>query len=201
MTSARFFDKVFLVNFIILEKENSKISSIVIRGSTLNFLDDVERAIDDGINVVKTLTKDGRLLPGAGSSEIELALQLDQVASKTPGLSQYGIKKFSEAFEAIPYSLCVNSGQDPSLVIPKLYSFHKEGKKFLGVNIDSTDSKDLMIDALDSSIMDMFASKRSALFLATDAVLSILRVDSIIMSKPAGGPKPRQPVGGMDDTD
>ena len=39
-------------------------------------MDDVERALDDGINTFKVLTRDGRMLPGGGATEIELARQL-----------------------------------------------------------------------------------------------------------------------------
>lgn len=41
------------------EEEASRTVSIVIRGGTLNLLDDIERAIDDGVNVVKSMTKVG----------------------------------------------------------------------------------------------------------------------------------------------
>jgi len=39
--------------------ENTKtpIATIVIRGATENLMDDIERAIDDGVNAYKALTK------------------------------------------------------------------------------------------------------------------------------------------------
>ncbi len=49
------------------------------------------------------------------------------------------------------------------------------------------------LDAAKKGIFDSFATKMSALGLAADAALTVLRVDQIIMSKQAGGPKPRDP--------
>ena len=42
-------------------------------------------------------------------------------------------------------------------------------------------------------------TKTWAVKLTIDAVLTILRVDQIIMAKPAGGPKPREAAPDMDD--
>lgn len=44
------------LNFL-TEKEDGAISTIVLRGSTDNLMDDIERAVDDGVNTFKVLTR------------------------------------------------------------------------------------------------------------------------------------------------
>ena len=41
--------------------EKTKTATIILRGATANHLDDLERAVDDGVNVIKALLKDPRL--------------------------------------------------------------------------------------------------------------------------------------------
>lgn len=50
-------------------------------------------------------------------------------------------------------------------------------------------------------IRDLLLTKEQALVLAADTAITILRVDQIIMSKAAGGPKPPQQQGNWDDQD
>lgn len=49
----------------------------------------------------------------------------------------------------------------------------------------------IVADALKNGIWDHLATKLSAIRLGTDAAITVLRVDEIIMAKAAGGPKPR----------
>lgn len=42
---------------LLTEKEDCAISTVVIRGSTDNLLDDIERAVDDGVNTFKVLVR------------------------------------------------------------------------------------------------------------------------------------------------
>lgn len=68
------------------DKDENKMATIVLRGSTTSMLDDVERAIDDGVNTIKTLCKDKRMLPGAGACEINLAKKIQDYAKTQQGL-------------------------------------------------------------------------------------------------------------------
>ncbi|KAJ3342365.1 T-complex protein 1 subunit theta [Gonapodya sp. JEL0774] len=171
------------------ESESTKTVTIVVRGGTQNMLDDVERSVDDGVNVVKAVAKDGRLLPGAGATEIEVARRLSAFADKTPGLAQYSIKKFAEALEVVPRTLAENAGMDSTVVISKLYAAHQSGQINMGVKLDEENA---LIDANTAKILDVHLAKFWAIKLAAYAATTVLSVDQIIMSKPAGGPKAKQ---------
>lgn len=170
-------------------KYESNISTIVVRGSTDNIMDDIERSIDDGVNNFKALTKDGRLLPGAGAVEIELAKQLTTIAESYPGLEQYAIKKFAEAFEVVPRTLAENCGQKSTEILSQLYAAHQEGKTNFGFNIEGEKT---VIDVNDKGVYDLYLTKFWGITYATKAAISVLYVDKIIMAKQAGGPKAKE---------
>ncbi|EGC32880.1 hypothetical protein DICPUDRAFT_155125 [Dictyostelium purpureum] len=177
--------------------EESEISTIIVRGSTNNILDDIERAIDDGVNVFKGMCKDGRFLAGAGAFEIEVSRALQAYADSTPGLSQYSIRQFAESFEIFPRTLAETSGHDGSKAISNLYAAHTKNNTDFGLDIESGQPA----SAVKMEVFDAFACKLFAIKLATNTANTVLRVDQIIMSKPAGGPKPPKMGGGMDHDD
>jgi len=177
-------------------KEDSAVSTLVVRGSTDNIMDDVERAIDDGVNVYKSLCKDPRFVAGAAATEIELATQLAKFADSTPGLEQYALRKYAEAFEVIARTLADNAGLNATEVISNLYAAHAAGNTKAGIDIESGEVK----DAIELGVLDHLVAKANAVRLATNTAVTILRVDQIIMSKPAGGPKPPK-QGPMDADD
>eukprot|EP00842_Homolaphlyctis_polyrhiza_P005527 jgi/Hompol1/5976/HPOL_002132-RA len=179
------------------DSEATKTSTIVLRGGTQNTLDDLERAIDDGINVIKAVTRDNRLIAGAGAAEIELARALQTISEKTPGLNQYGIQKFAQALEVIPRTLAENAGLDSTEVLSNLYAAHTQGKVTTGVDIES--EKHGILDAKEAGIFDVLSVKRYAIKQATHVATTILSIDQIIMSKPAGGPKVKEPSKDWDE--
>jgi len=171
------------------EREDTAISTIVVRGSTQNVMDDIERAIDDGVNTFKMLTRDPRLMPGAGAWEMELAQKISQHGKTMPGLSQYAVQKYAEAFEVVPRTMAENAGVKPTELVSNLYAAHSAGEKNAGFDIEGEGCA--TTDALEAGILDAMLSKYWATKFATNAACTVLRVDQIIMAKQAGGPKPK----------
>ncbi|TKX19266.1 putative T-complex protein 1 subunit theta [Elsinoe australis] len=110
------------------ENETTRTATLVLRGATQNHLDDIERAVDDGVNVVKAITRDPRLVAGAGATEMALVEKVAAVADKTPGLAQYAIRKYAEAFEVVPRLLAESAGLDATEVLARLYTAHSAAK-------------------------------------------------------------------------
>jgi len=172
------------------EREDTAISTIVVRGSTQNVMDDIERSIDDGVNTFKMLTRDPRLLPGAGATEIEIAQRVSKQGKTMPGLGQYAMQKYADAFEVMPRTMAENAGVKPTELVSNLYAAHSEGKQNAGFDIEGDGAA--VIDAAEAGICDAMLSKYWACKFATNAACTVLRVDQIIMAKQAGGPKPKQ---------
>jgi T-complex protein 1 subunit theta len=169
--------------------EDTSVATIVLRASTENVMNDLERSVDDGVCSVKTLCNDPRLLPGAGAVELELCKQLKEYADEVKGLDQYAIRKFGEAFDVVPRTLTENSGCDATVHLHNLHQAHSDttnpNAKNMGFEID----EHVPVDSVGRGIFDLYATKVNALRLAVDAAITVLRVDQIVMSKPAGGPK------------
>ncbi|KAK6588425.1 hypothetical protein RS030_4648 [Cryptosporidium xiaoi] len=195
--------KVTIINAL-----NTKVSSIVLRGATQSSLDEMERSIMNAVSIAKAATKDNRFVPGAGATFIELSKNLrnlnksDEVAkasSNSPqfsGLEEYAVEKYAESLDIFPRILAENTGNNSTDLLASLHSIHRKGGNTTkGINVLCNSDPSPIIDCMKNTdntiIVDHFKSLSSALRLATDAAITILKIDEIIMAKPAGGPKAR----------
>ena len=126
------------------------------------------------------------MLAGAGAVELELHKRLKAYADEDTGLDQYAMRKFAEAFDVVPRTLAENCGSDPTYAMHMLHASHAAANTDT-VGFDILESGTL--DRAAAGIYDLYATKLNALRLAVDAALTVLKVDQIVMSKPAGGPK------------
>lgn len=151
----------------------SQLATIVLRGATENVMDDVERAVDDGVNAFRTACRDARLLPGGGATELALSRKLREEAKRETGLEQYAINKFAESLEIIPRVIAENSGLNATDALSNLHAAHAAGNSSAGIDVEGeTQVKDLGGEG----IYDLHATKSSAMQLLVDAACTVLRV-------------------------
>ncbi|GJS74597.1 T-complex protein 1 subunit theta [Tanacetum coccineum] len=120
------------------------------------------------------LTRDSRIVPGAGATEIEIARLLKEFAFKeTRSSDQIAIAKYAESFELIPKTLAQNAYLHVGGIIKTLYADHVAGNVKVGIDLKNEDCK----DASTLNIWDLYTIKYQALQYAADAVCNALRVD------------------------
>lgn len=115
-------------------ENDAKLVSIVLRGATTTLLDDVERAIDDGVNTFRVMLSSPKFLRGAGATDCYLSNELEREANKLPGLDQYSYSKYGQAFEVISNTLLDNAGLDKNNKAPEMLAGNNDGPD-MGVDV------------------------------------------------------------------
>lgn len=169
------------------ENDTTKLCTLILRGNTQNLLDDLERAVNDGVHAYRSLLKDAKYVHGAGATEVYLANAVGKIGASIKSLDQYAFQRFAIAFEVVARILIENAGMNANETLTNLISVNHDVHDLKGIDVLAGGVK----SSAELKIYDHLNTKTSAIKLATDAALTILRIDQIIVAKPAGGPKPR----------
>jgi len=156
--------------------EEAKSVTLVLRGGTEHVVDEVERAIEDALGVVRVTLEDGQVLPGGGAPETELAMQLRDFADSVGGREQLAVEAFADALEVIPRTLAENAGHDPIDSLVDLRSQHDGGDKAAGLDAYTGD----VVNMTDDGVVEPLRVKTQAIESATEAAVMILRIDDVI---------------------
>ncbi len=174
------------------ECRNAKAVTILIRGGTAHVVDEVKRAVEDAIGDVASALASGKVVAGAGATEIELALQLRRYAGSLSGREQLAVNSFAEAVEIIPKTLAENSGLDPIDVLTELKSQHDKGRKWAGIDVFTGK----IMDAWKEGVLEPLKVKTQAISSASEVAGMILRIDDVIASGKSESRGPAMPPGG-----
>ena len=158
--------------------EKARAISIILHGVSDQLLEEMERALDDSLNVVMDVIRSGKIVPGGGAPEILVAENLRQYASTLEGREQLAIRAFADAVEAIPFTLAENSGFDPVDSLAALRANQGEGKIY-GLDIASGKPADMMAQG----VVEPLKVKTQAIKSAAEAATMVLRVDDVIAAK------------------
>ncbi len=168
--------------------QNARASTIIVRGANEFFLDEVERSIHDSLCVIKRVLESNSLVSGGGAVEVALSVYLDNFARTLGTREQLAIAEFSEALLIIPKTLAMNAAKDATDLIAKLRVFHNAAQK---ADPNDKEKRDLVNSGLDlvngkvrnnlkAGVLEPAMSKVKSLKFATEAAITILRIDDMI---------------------
>ena len=178
--------------------KKTRAQTIVLRGANDFFLDELERSIHDSLCVVKRVLESNSIVAGGGATEVALSIYLDDFARTLGSREQLAIAEFSEALQVIPKTLALNAAKDATELIAKLRVFHNAAQK-----PDDEKKKELKHSGLDlmngkirnnlnAGVLEPTMSKIKSLKFATEAAITILRIDDMIALEPEQQQDPRQ---------
>ncbi|EDO31685.1 predicted protein [Nematostella vectensis] len=104
----------------ITECKNPKACTILLRGASKDVLNEVERNLQDAMNVARNVIVDPRLVPGGGACEMALAHALTEKAKLVAGVQQWPYKAVAKGLEVIPRTLIQNCGANTIRTITAL---------------------------------------------------------------------------------
>ncbi len=158
---------------------NPKAVTIVLRGGTSHVIDEIERAVKDGLGDVSAAIKNGKIVAGGGAVEIELSRRLKIFAKTLSGREQLAVEEFATALESIPEALAENAGLDAVDIMTELKKRHEAGFYSHGINLFNNEIE----DTHKAGIVEPMKVKTQAITSASEVAMMILRIDDILMSK------------------
>nr|WP_276414104.1 thermosome subunit beta [Halomicroarcula sp. XH51] len=150
--------------------------TLLLRGSTEHVVDELERGVEDAMDVVTSTVANGRVLGGGGAPEIEVARRLRDYADSVEGREQLAVEAFADALEIIPRTLAENAGLDSIDTLVDLRAAHESGEVSAGLNVFSGEVE----DTLETGVVEPEHAKRQAISSAAEAANLVLKIDDII---------------------
>ncbi|WP_330631138.1 thermosome subunit alpha [Halocatena halophila] len=156
---------------------NAEAVTVFVRGGTDHFTDELERALNDGLDVVTAAIEKGGVVAGAGAIEIAIADAIRQEAASVTGRKQLAVEAFADALDVLPRTLATNAGMDPIDALVELRSTH-DSNGIAGIIVEGQNGR--VTDPLEAGVLDPAAVKREAIESATEAATMITRIDDVI---------------------
>ncbi|CAM9202318.1 unnamed protein product [Chrysoparadoxa australica] len=175
--------------------------TVVLRGANQFMLDEMDRSLHDSLMVIKRMLESNVLVAGGGAVETALSVYLEDYATSLQGREQLAILEFADALLIIPKTLAVNAAQDASELVAQLRSHHNSAKEQKeGASELKHTGLDLVVgevrNNLAAGVVEPAISKIKSLRFATEAAITILRIDDLIKLEPKEEQDPRARGGG-----
>jgi len=153
-------------------------------------LNEIERSIHDALCAVKRVLESNTLVVGGGCVEVATSIYLDDFARSMGSREQLAVAEFAESLNVIPKTLAINAAKDANDLLSKMKSVHNKAQK--GSEEDTLKFKYTGLDLVNGKIRNNYnagvlepsMSKIKSLKFATEAAITILRIDDLIKLNP-----------------
>ncbi|KAK7115700.1 T-complex protein 1 subunit gamma-like [Littorina saxatilis] len=161
----------------LVDCKDPKACTILLRGASKDILAEVERNLQDAMNVARNVMIDPYLCPGGGASEMALSQALNEKAKSITGIHQWPYRAISRALEIIPRTLIQNCGANPIRTLTALRAKHAQGEKTTW-GIDGMTGN--IVDMADFGIWEPLSVKQQVYKTACETAILLLRIDDIV---------------------
>merc|ERR1711871_1569438 len=162
--------------------------SVLLRGANMHMLEEVERSLHDALCAIKRALESASVVPGGGCVESALSIHLENFATSLGSREQLAIAEFAQSMLVIPKQLSVNAAQDASDMVAKLRASHNAAQtdqtkaEMRHYGMDCISGK--VQNNLQAGIIEPALSKVKMIQFATEAAITVLRIDDMIQLAP-----------------
>lgn len=173
----------------------TRAQTILLRGANDYMLDEVERSLHDSMCIVKRTLESKAVVPGGGAVEAALSVYLESVADTMGSREQLALAAFAQALLVIPKTLTSNGAHDATELVARLRAYHhaaqtnESKKRFKNCGLDLEAGK--VRDNVKAGVLEPAMAKVKAIRFATEAAITLLRIDDAIQM--AAKPDPQDP--------
>ena len=160
------------------ECEDPKACTIVLRGGSKDVLNEMERNLQDALQVVRNVVYQPKVVPGGGAIEMALSVGLTRAGQTYQGIGQGPYLALAEAMEVIPRTLAQNCGVNVMRTLTQLRTKHMEATGPCAWGINGMTGE--LVDMNEYGIWEPFSVKAQTIKTAIEQACMILRIDDIV---------------------
>jgi len=173
--------------------KDAKACTVLLRGGSKDVLNEIERNLQDAMQVVRNVMFEPRLLPGGGATEMAISTAIARSAEQIEGIAKWPYTAIGGALEIIPRTLAENCGANVVRLLNDMRTKQHaaavappgEGDFTWGVNGTTGELADMNT----LGIWEPFCVKTQTLKTAVESACLILRIDDVV-----SGTRKKQPA-------
>ena len=156
-----------------------KACTILLRGGSRDVLMELERNLQDAMQVARNVVFEPKLLPGGGAVEMAISVGLAERARTLEGVELWPFKAVGSALEVIPRTLAQNAGADVVRLLTEMRARKSSGGE---PNLGIDGIKGTLVDMKGpGGVLDPFAVRTQTIKSAIESACMLLRIGALML--------------------